>query len=301
MTQRPGHFVVAWMATLTWLCSPTHVEAQVLSTVSEVLVESSVMPDPYASSECYQAPSAPVVTMATGLATSGALVGGLFVNPSATIRHVDTQHCAYWGTPEIVGLVERVAAAVAEVSPGARLAVGELSAPGGGAIDGHSSHQNGRDVDLGFYFLDRQGRPAEPGRLIDVRRNGTARWKNQTFRFDAPRNWRMVEALITDAETDVEFLLVNTRIRTMILNEARRQRVPRPMRDRAARMMMIPRRREHPHLNHFHVRIFCVEGAAECTDGRPLWEWTVAARGARRDAQAVEATTLDAAIPTLTL
>ncbi len=156
-------------------------------------------------------------------------------------------------------------------------------------------------MDFGFYFLDRRGNSITPGKLIDVRRNGTARWKNQTLRFDAPRNWRMVEALITDPDTDVELLLVNTRIRTMLLNEARRQRVARPLRDRAARMLMIPRRREHPHLNHFHVRIFCAEHAAECTDGRPLWEWTVAARQTRRDAQAVASATLDAAVPTLTL
>ena len=216
-----------------------------------------------------------------GTTGMGHLSGAVFLSDSPTRYHVDDGECAFWGLSALVGLVERAAASVEARWPGARLAVGELSLQEGGRIRGHASHTSGRDVDFGFYFLDRRGNIVEPGRLIDVRSNGTARLKSKWVRFDVQRNWHLVNALLDDPETDVEIILVNARIRMMLINEARRQRVPRSRLNEAARVLVVPERRGHPHLNHFHVRIFCPEDSPECENGRPLWDWTVARRALR--------------------
>lgn len=243
-----------------------------------------LVPPNAGESECpEQLPIDESVSVSRGGASRGSLARSVFLGESETIQRVDTHQCAYWGTRRLVDMVQRAAAKVAEYRPGARLTVGELSHREGGQIVGHSSHQSGRDVDLGFYFVDAHGAPVQPDRLVNVRSNRTARWGRRTIRFDAARTWKLVEAIVMDEQTDAEILLVNRRIRAFLLAEGRRQRAPWAVMARAARMMVIPRRREHPHLNHFHVRIFCAEGEIECEDGRPLWDWTIAARETRRE------------------
>ena len=256
-------------------------ENRVLEVVQNTLNDAPELAQPLSSSGCYESTPAVLASKSSGLPWQGSLEDGVFLNESTNVRHVDAQRCAFWGTRRLVQMVERTAARVAQTAPGARLTVGELSLPEGGDIVGHSSHENGRDIDLGFYFVDDAGEPAEPGRLVDVRRDGTARWQGQTLHFDVARNWKLLESLLLDPEADLQLALINARIRTMLLNEAQRQDVSRDMLVRAARVMVVPRRGEHPHLNHFHVRIFCPEGTTECRDGRELWEWTVAARQER--------------------
>jgi LysM repeat protein len=55
-------------------------------------------------------------------------------------------------------VVDHTLAAIAEVNrehPKVhRLAIGDISAPKGGTLPGHGSHQSGRDIDLGLYYLD---------------------------------------------------------------------------------------------------------------------------------------------------
>src|SRR4029453_2151024 len=54
-----------------------------------------------------------------------------------------------WGTPELVGLLEKLAAKVPKVSRWTRLLVGDMSQPRGGPmITGHASHQVGLDADV---------------------------------------------------------------------------------------------------------------------------------------------------------
>ena len=60
-------------------------------------------------------------------------------------------HRAY-GASHVVEHVQRAIAGVRALYDVHTLAIGDLSAPGGGKIGDHHSHQSGVDVDLGFYF-----------------------------------------------------------------------------------------------------------------------------------------------------
>ena len=152
-----------------------------------------------------------------------------------------------WGTEELVGLIQRSAARVA----GAKLTVGDLSEREGGRMRPHLAHRNGRDVDLGFY-LSRGASPVEAQRFIRVRADGSA----GRYRFDDARNWQLVESMLTDSTAEVEAILVATHLERRLLAEARRQRSPRWVYERA-RLVMYQPRVGGRHDDHFHVRIHC--------------------------------------------
>ena len=213
-----------------------------------------------------------------GTPTRGSLDRGQFLSESDYLRHVDAQDCNFWGTDELVGVVDRIARKVGADHPGARLTVGELSKQNGGDIHGHSSHENGRDVDLGFYWVDEGGLPYEPGRFVDVRRDKTAVVDGKTLTFDVERNWKVIEALLTDEEADLNIVVINTRIRRWLLDHARQSGVSNDLRRRASIVMRVPKRGTHPHLNHFHTRIYCPEADGQCRDFNGLWDWVEEAR-----------------------
>jgi len=218
-----------------------------------------------------------------GRPTRGALSKGRFLRESELIHHVDSADCNFWGTEELVGAIGRAAAAVAAAHPGHRLTVGELSQRRGGDIPGHASHENGRDVDFGFYFVDEQGLPFEPSRFVDVRRDRTARVGDHVLTFDVERNWRLVEALLHDEEADLRIIVVNARIRDWLLAHARSIGVDEALYQHASRVLVRPRRGRHPHRNHFHARIYCPATDTECLDRGRLWDWVERARAARAE------------------
>lgn len=232
-------------------------------------------------SGCHASLPAPHASRSVGSPTRGELQGGQFLDESEVVHHVDAADCNFWGTDELVGALRRVAKTVASAHPHHRLTVGELSQPKGGDISGHASHENGRDVDLGFYFLDEEGQPYEPGRFVDVRRDRSARVGDRTLTFDVARNWKLVEALLGDGDADVHFILVNGRIRDWLLAHARSLGVAGERYRQASRVLVRPRRGRHPHRNHFHVRIYCPETAAGCRDRGRLWEWVESDREER--------------------
>ena len=216
--------------------------------------------------------------VAIGQVNRGRLSQGRFVGESEIIRHVDAHDCNFWGTTELAGAIERVAASIAADHPGARLTIGELSRREGGEIAGHASHENGLDVDLGFYWLDERGRAYEPGRFVNVRRDKTTRVGGRTLTFDTARNWKIIEGFLTDPEADLNIVIVHPRIRRWLLTHARTHGVDRELRRRAAIVLRRPNRGSHPHLNHFHLRIYCPESAGRCEDKNALYDWVARAR-----------------------
>lgn len=58
-----------------------------------------------------------------------------------------------WGAQHVVDHTRRAIDEVNRRHPKVhRLAIGDISAPKGGMLPGHGSHQSGRDIDLGLYF-----------------------------------------------------------------------------------------------------------------------------------------------------
>lgn len=215
--------------------------------------------------------------LSTGWPWRGRLANAVQLTPSAHVHLVDADvpNGRHWGTAALVGLVERVGAHVAAHAPGARLQVGELSGPGGGNIPGHRSHENGRDVDLAFYFVDDEtGEHVDLPRFANVSRSGTARVNDRVVRFDLERNWRLLEALATDEETPVQHAFVSRSLRQKLLRAGERLGASPELVARVERIMIPPGVR-HPHQNHFHVRVYCpADDTSEgCRDRGPYWPW----------------------------
>lgn len=208
-----------------------------------------------------------------GLVQQGRLVRGMRLRASQYAYHVPDYADRGWfyGTWQLVQLVERAARRVAFRAPGVPLGVGELSAPGGGPIAGHRSHQNGRDVDLGFYATDGAGTPVALARFVEFDRHG--RSMAHGLQFDDVRNWLLVEKLVTDPQTRVQYIFVAEHLKQRLLRQATVTGAPRLARERAATVMLEPNH-GHPHANHFHVRVYCApDDRPGCRDRAPYWAW----------------------------
>ncbi len=165
-----------------------------------------------------------------------------------------------WGTPQLVGLIKRVAERLAEDSD-VPLRVADISPRGGGASAWHKSHRRGVDADILFYMLDGAGNPApEPRAMLvfDAEGRGAARDNlgndMPPRRFDTARNWKLVRALLEDRAGNVERILVARTMQKLLLDHAREIGAPAKLIERAAATFHEPTRAP-PHDDHFHVRI----------------------------------------------
>jgi len=179
-----------------------------------------------------------------------------------------------YGTPELVGLIARVADRVAAARPGSVLLVGDLSSRTGGWISEHGSHRSGRDVDLAFYVTDPAGRPRVGTPLARFDRFGVAVRKQRAVRFDAERNWLAVEALLGDDRAPVQWVFVSRGLKSLMMRWALVRGRDVETIQRAASVLHQPTD-GLPHDDHFHVRIYCPRGedGQLCVDRGPRWPW----------------------------
>lgn len=210
-----------------------------------------------------------------GYAFRGSLQNGVLLRQSSHLRYTGEYAPAgnFYGTWELVQLLERAAYRVARRLPGAKLSVGELSRERGGRIAGHASHQNGRDVDIAFYMLDPRGRPFEPFGFAEFGADGRGRGANRSLTFDDARNWELVAKLVADGDARVQFIFVARELERRLLAEGRRRGARAVLLERAERAMVQPAA-GNPHRNHFHVRIYCgPSGRPRCQDRAPFHPW----------------------------
>ncbi|WP_441292287.1 penicillin-insensitive murein endopeptidase [Sorangium sp. KYC3313] len=202
------------------------------------------------------APKAPASSV--GHPNEGRLEGGVRLDTSRKdIRVVPAYAGAdvRWGLPALVGMVERAARGVAKRFPGAVLDVGDLSRQRGGDVHRHNSHESGRDVDLGLYALDARGKQVHAP--IFLRFNARLASTNVPgARFDLPRNWLLVQHLLTDPRAHVSHIFIADPLRSALIAHAKRIGVSRALVVRAQLAMMQPTGAE-AHDDHMHVRISC--------------------------------------------
>ncbi|HPQ69409.1 MAG TPA: penicillin-insensitive murein endopeptidase [bacterium] len=148
-----------------------------------------------------------------------------------------------WGTQETVDFIVTTLTEVNRQYPDSPpLIIGDISDPDGGPLNRHVSHQAGRDVDLGFYYTNASTwfTPGNSGNL------------------DLARNWALVRALL--AKTDVELILVDSKIQVLLYNYALAHGEDRAFLDsvfqhpggRGNRIIRHARR----HHTHYHVRFY---------------------------------------------
>ncbi len=253
--RRCYHLLMRWAWTvpvlLLWTLLPETAHAK-KSTSSVTTKSASAAKTPRPAKATGPAPRS------VGSPTEGALVGGKRISTSKDLRLVGA--LAY-GMPALVDMLERGAAQVAKKHPGSVLTVGDLSRKGGGEVDGHRSHESGRDADLGFYFT-RGGKPFSPKRFATVDAAGNVVGL-PSARFDDARNWVLVESMLTDPKARVLQIFVAHHLRARLLAQAARAGASPAVRNRAAEVLMQPRK-ALPHDNHFHVRIACPSADRAC-------------------------------------
>ena len=186
-------------------------------------------------------------------------------------RARDTNHA----TEELVLLLKDVSAEVMSRAPGPRVAVCNLSHREGGALKWSQSHNSGRDADLAFFVRDlRSGEALDAQRLTPFSREGIEFAERPTLRFDVARNWVLVKALLSHPSVVVQWILVDRRLKRLMLKHARQEGEPAELIERAEKVVHQPSD-AHRHNDHFHVRIFCSwdDRAEGCLDSEPRWPW----------------------------
>jgi penicillin-insensitive murein DD-endopeptidase len=234
------------------------------------------------------------VPAAVGGYSAGCLQGAVALRPSGKgyeLLHLG-RHRGY-GHPTMVDYIRRLAGEMQKKKLG-RLLVGDLSQPRGGPTPtGHRSHQTGLDADLGFVFPATLGR-----RLTAAQRESTmppAVVDLSAGKLNDLWNPRIAELLeLAASDPVVDRIFVNPIIKRELCST-----VP-PKSDWLRKL-----RPWWGHHDHFHVRLRCPDGDAECQPQEPLapddgcaklaWWFTADARQTR-EKRAAEAA---AAPPTL--
>jgi murein endopeptidase len=136
-------------------------------------------------------------SMSVGLPNRGALINAVEFPDSPIWKRADPIHA--WGTRESVEFVEyaiRVVNREFENTP--LLYIGDFSARGGGKLNPHKSHQSGRDVDIGYYYLHQSVWYA----------------RADAHNLDRARTWTMLKALLT--HTPVEYVFMDKNIQPLL-------------------------------------------------------------------------------------
>ncbi|MBN1655210.1 MAG: penicillin-insensitive murein endopeptidase [Deltaproteobacteria bacterium] len=218
-------------------------------------------------------------SVSLGGCSNGRLIGavalpkagpGFIHNPKRPIE-------ARFATVETIQAIIRSAAVVAETFPDAVLVVNDLCLRDGGPIAQHGSHQNGRDVDILFYYLDAKGEPVPSvGVPLDPRGWG---WDfkdlkiaqdDQRLQIDLRRTWRFIAALLETSGDLVQRIFIVEHLRSLLLQEAQRVKAPNDIRSRFEEVTCQP---STPHDDHMHVRFFCTADdiQAGCLDDYPIY------------------------------
>lgn len=161
-----------------------------------------------------------------------------------------------WGHPETLAFIERLSDA-ARGAGWPRIYIGDISQPRGGPMNGgHTSHQIGLDVDIWLRI------PSEEILGRAERETITSTTVVRADRLAVNGEWRPAHhALIRLAAADpsVDRIFVNAAIKKSLCAEE-------PEGDRAWLGKIRP---WWGHDSHFHVRLRCPEGAADCVGQEP--------------------------------
>ncbi|MBK8251565.1 MAG: penicillin-insensitive murein endopeptidase [Polyangiaceae bacterium] len=230
-----------------------------------------------AMTACFGAPNplAPLHRGSVGLPHDGRLLLGKELPREGEGYRVICYDGLHYGTSRLVNVIERAAARVALERPGGSpLAVCDLSAPGGGRLSRHRSHQSGRDVDLLFYALTPDGRPSMV-QFVRFGTDGLAEPVPGSFvRLDIERQWLLVRALLTDPQSAVQWMFIAHPIEALLIEYARARGEDPELVWRAEQVMIEPWD-SLPHDDHIHLRLACTpdEAIAGCLGGGPYWPW----------------------------
>ena len=168
--------------------------------------------------------------------------GQLQLGPGYVIKRPDNA----WGTPRTVTAIQTAAKRYLDRGLGGpAVHVGDISKKSGGPLPPHLSHQDGRDVDVGYVLQ---------GDVADVKRFVTA----TAGRLDVVRSWALLDAFLGTER--VRYIFVDYGLQRLLYEHAKREGVEE---ERLDELFQYPRgsaaakgviRHWRGHANHFHVR-----------------------------------------------
>jgi LysM repeat protein/murein endopeptidase len=177
-------------------------------------------------------------SVSLGFVDEGRMINALRFPPSDSWRVVSPERA--FATQETITYVITAIEDVRAQFPGCNpLRVNQLSSSEGGYLRGHKSHQNGRDVDLAFYYP-----------TVDPIR---ARAREKYI--DVAKNWALLKSLVT--KTDVQFVLVDKRVQKVLYDFALKNGEDKAWLDsvfNGGKEALVKHARRHR--DHFHVRFY---------------------------------------------
>lgn len=163
-----------------------------------------------------------------------------------------------WGHPQLISLVQRLSTKADKVGYGPGILVGDISQPRGGPmLTGHASHQVGLDADIWLTPMPKR----ELTRLEREETSATMMVAASRTDID-PSVWTPGHANIIRAaaeEPKVERIFVNAAIKKALCRDTK-----------GSREWLSKVRPMWGHDYHFHVRIACPDGEADCKGQEPV-------------------------------
>jgi penicillin-insensitive murein endopeptidase len=197
---------------------------------------------------------APLAARSIGAYSRGCLAGAVALPVNgATWQVMRLSRNRNWGHPRLVAFLERFADKGRSVGwPG--LLVGDLSQPRGGPmITGHASHQIGLDADI--WFLPMPAKELSRTERETISAVSMVNMKTREIDASAWTATRMALVRQAALDQDVARIFVNPAIKKVMCDTAKG--------DRAWLGKVRP---WYGHNYHFHVRLACPAGAADCKD-----------------------------------
>lgn len=199
-----------------------------------------------------------VVGQSVGRPQRGRLVDGVQLPHSAQYYRRRPEWA--WGAQHVVDHTRKAIDEVNRKHPKVhRLAIGDISAPKGGVLPGHGSHQSGRDIDLGLYFT------AVPSGYPDE-------FVPANAQLDAEATWTLVYALYRASRSPggPNKIFLDYDVQGRLYKVARKAGVSRAV---LAKIFQYPDGRwarerlvqhEPKHDDHIHVRFGCPPRDGDC-------------------------------------
>lgn len=200
----------------------------------------------------------PLAARAIGFYSKGCLAGGIALPVNGKSWQVmRLSRNRNWGHPDLIAFLERFATRVPKDVGWPGILVGDMSQPRGGPmLTGHASHQIGLDADIWLTPMPERALTREERDEMRATNVVAGDWNDIDPATWTPRHLKLLRAAALDPA--VERVLVNPAIKKALCREAGR--------DRGWLSKVRP---VGGHNYHFHVRISCPQGAADCRTQAP--------------------------------
>jgi penicillin-insensitive murein endopeptidase len=202
--------------------------------------------------------AAPMAARAIGFYSKGCLAGATALpvdGPTWQVMRLSRNR--NWGHPELIALLERLAAKAPKIADWPGILVGDLAQPRGGPmLTGHASHQLGLDADVWLTPMPTRTLTREERETISATMIVRPDRRDVDEKVWTPGHLQMIKAAAE--ESIVERIFVNAAIKKALCREAGK--------DRAWLEKVRP---YWGHDYHMHIRIRCPKDSPDCKPQDP--------------------------------